>query len=259
VKSYGPWALVAGASEGLGAAFATSLARRGLNVVLLARRQAELEALSAKLRAEHKVEAVAGVVDLAAGDLRERVQPLLEGREVGVLVHNAAYAPSGELIEQPRESSLRALDVNCRSSLELLHLLVPAMAQRGRGGVVLMSSLTAFQGSPFTSVYGATKAFELTLAEGLWAELKPRGVDVLACCAGATRTPGYLRAMPGGAPGELEPTQVAEEALEALGKRPLHIPGRFNRFASLLMRKLMTRKQTIAMMAAQTKKLKAAT
>jgi short-subunit dehydrogenase len=258
LKEYGPWALVAGASEGLGAAFATLLARSGLNLVLLARRQAELEALAAKLRAEHRVEAVAGVVDLAAADLRERVKPLLEGKEIGLLIHNAAFSPLGELVEQPVADSLRALDVNCRSSLELLHLLVPPMAQRGRGAVVLMSSLTAFQGSPFTSVYGATKAFELTLAEGLWAELKPRGVDVLACCAGATRTPGYLRAMPNGAPGELEPTQVAEEALAALGKRPLHIPGRFNRFASLLMRKLMTRQQTISMMAAQTKKLKAA-
>jgi len=254
---YGEWALVAGASEGLGAAFAVGLARRGYKLLLLARRPAPLEALAQTLQLEHKVEAVAAAVDLAAPDLLEKVTPLLAGRALGVLVHNAAYSPLGALIEQPREQSLRALDVNCRSSLELLHLVLPAMVSRGRGAVVLMSSLTAFQGSPYTSVYGATKAFELTLAEGLWAELKPKGVDVLACCAGATRTPGYLRAMPGKAPGELEPEAVAEAALNALGKGPLLIPGRFNRFASLLMRRLMTRKQTISMMASQTKKLKA--
>jgi short-subunit dehydrogenase len=252
---YGPWALVAGASEGLGAAYANALARRGLNVVLLARRAAELEALCIKLRAEHKVEAVPGVIDLAARDVADGVKPLLEGREVGLFVHNAAYSPVGALIDQPRENSVRALETNCRSSLELLHLLLPPMVQRGRGGVILMSSLTAFQGSPFTSVYGATKAFELTLAEGLWAELKPKGIDVMACCAGATRTPGYLRTMPNGAPGELEPEPVAEGAVEALGKGPMFIPGRFNRFASLLMRRLMSRKQTIAMMGAQTRRL----
>ncbi len=91
-------------------------------MLLLARRAAELEALAAKLRADHKVEAVAAVVDLAALDLCERVKPLLEGREVGLLVHNAAFSPLGPLVGRP-ESSLRALDVNCRSSLELLHLL----------------------------------------------------------------------------------------------------------------------------------------
>jgi uncharacterized protein len=255
--AYGEWALVAGASEGLGAAFATSLARRGYKLLLLARRPAQLEAFTQKLRLEHKVEADAVAVDLAAPDFVDKVKPLLAGRELGLLIHNAAYSPLGPLNEQSREQSLRALDVNCRSSLELLHLVLPSMVSRGRGAVVLMSSLTAFQGSPYTSVYGATKAFELTLAEGLWAELKPKGVDVLACCAGATRTPGYLRAMPGKAPGELEPEAVVEEALDALGKKPLLIPGRFNRFASLLMRRLMTRKQTIAMMASQTKKLKA--
>jgi short-subunit dehydrogenase len=255
MTKYGPWALIAGASEGLGAAYASGLARRGFNVLLLARRAAELEALCARLRAEHKVEAVAGVVDLAASDVVERVRPLLEGREVGLYVHNAAYSPLGAFIDQPRENSMRALEVSCRASLELLHLLLPPMVQRGRGGVILMSSLTAFQGSPFTSVYGATKAFELTLAEGLWAELKPKGIDVMACCAGATRTPGYLRAMPNGAPGELEPQIVAEGALDALGRGPMFIPGRFNRFASLLMRRLMSRRQTIAMMASQTRRL----
>ena len=127
---------------------------------------------------------------------------------------------------------------------------------RGRGAVVLMSSLTAFQGSPYASIYGATKAFNLSLAEALWSELAASGVKVIASCAGATLTPGYLkRSARGGAPGELEPAQVAKETLAALGSGPLLIPGAFNRFASFLMRRLMPRRTTIGLMGSQTRKL----
>jgi short-subunit dehydrogenase len=129
------------------------------------------------------------------------------------------------------------------------------MAARGRGGIVLMSSVTAFQGSPYVATYGATKAFLLTLAEGLWFELAPRGVDVLAVCAGATRTPRYLKSAQGRAPGEVEPDVVAREALAALGKRPLVIPGRFNRFASQLLRRLLPRRATVRIMGGQTRHL----
>ncbi len=257
MKAYGSWALVAGASEGLGAAFATSLAQRKYNLVLLARRPAPLEALAQDLRATHSIEVVTRAMDLGAPDVLAQVAPLVEGREVGVYVHNAAYSGIGDFTELPRERSLQSLDVSCRAALEILHLLLPAMRRRSRGAVVLMSSLTAFQGSPYASVYGATKAFHLALAEGLWAELRPYGVDVLACCAGATRTPGYLKSMPNGAPGELEPAAVAEEALDALGKGPMRIPGRFNRFASLFMRRLLPRRTAISIMGAQTQKLKA--
>ncbi len=106
------------------------------------------------------------------------------------------------------------------------------------------------------SIYGATKAFNLTLAEGLHTEFKPRGVDVLACCAGATRTPGFLRSAPDGAPGQLEPEQVVEEALGKLGRSAFMIPGAFNRFASLMMRRLMPRKTTVQILADQAKRLR---
>lgn len=120
-----------------------------------------------------------------------------------------------------------------------------------------MSSLTAFQGTPLLSVYGATKAFNLSLAEGLHTELVTKGVDVLACCAGATRTPGFLRASPDGAPGQLEPAQVVEEALQKLGRTAFMIPGRFNRFASLLMRRLLPRASTVKLLAKEAQRLKA--
>lgn len=241
------WAVVAGASEGLGAAFAKALAARGHPLLLLARRKDALEAVAAPLRAQ--VEVVTHAVDLAA--------PIDAGlfaeREIDVLVCNAAYAPLGPFDGQALDEKLRAIDVNVRAPVALTHLLLPKMIQRKRGAVFVMSSLTAFQGSPYLSVYGATKAFGLSFAEALWAEAAPHGVKVVAVCAGATRTPGYLKTAIGKAPGELEPDQVAEEALAAAG--PVVIPGAFNRFASFLMRRLMPRSSAVALMGGQTRKL----
>jgi short-subunit dehydrogenase len=255
-ERFGQWALVAGASEGLGAAFASQLAAQGLNLLLLARRKPALDALADELRKRHEVQVETFQVDLGAADLAATVAAVVAGREVGVLVCNAAVSPMGPFHELPAEQHLRALDVNCRSPLLLLHALVPAMIERRRGAVILMSSLTAFQGSPLISVYGATKAFNLALAEGLWDELRPHGVDVLACCAGATRTPNYLRTRAeGGAPGEQDPEDVAREALAALGRGPVLIPGRFNRFASFLLRRVLPRRATVALMGQQTRKL----
>lgn len=118
-----------------------------------------------------------------------------------------------------------------------------------------MSSLTAFQGSPFLATYGATKAFNLVLGEGLWFELRSRGVDVLACAAGATRTPGFLRASPDGEPGMIEPAQVVEEALGSLGRSGVMIPGRFNRFASFLMRRILPRGTAVGILGNRTRNL----
>jgi len=252
MKRYGEWALVAGASEGLGAAFAAALAAEGYKLILLARRADALAAVAATL----KVEVVTASVDLASDNLTDQLAPLLVGREVGVLVCNAAWAPLGPFADQTLADNLRAIDVNCRAPLTLVHLLAGPMLARGRGAVVLMSSLTAFQGSPYTATYGATKAFNLSLGEALWYEWGPRGVDVLACCAGATRTPNYLAAAAkGGAPGELDPAQVVDEALRHLGRGPTLVPGAFNRTASWVMRRLLARATTVRIMGSQTRRL----
>ncbi len=253
---WGPWAVVAGASEGLGAAFAEGLAARGHDVVLVARRVDKLEALAEALRARHGVGVLVVGLDLAVPDVAEQLAVALGGREVGVLVCNAALAPLGPFLDTPAPDLVRALEVNGRATVLLVRSLVPAMVARRRGAVVIMSSLTAFQGSPWTTLYGATKAFGLSFAEGLWIELAPHGVEVIACAAGATRTPNYLaHAAKGGAPGELEPAQVVEEALAGLGRGPLVIPGVFNRWASFFMRRLLPRALTIRIMGAETRKL----
>ena len=174
---------------------------------------------------------------------------------MGLLVYNAAWSPIGRFVDVPLEEHLRAVDVNTRTPTALAHHFGQSMARRGRGGIVLLSSLTAFQGSPFVATYGATKAYNLALGESLWFELKESGVDVLAVCPGVTRTPGLLKASPQGGPGMLEPEQVVREALAGLGKRPFVVPGAFNRAVSFFLRYFMPRRSTVSLMGSQTKKL----
>jgi short-subunit dehydrogenase len=256
VRKYGPWGLVAGASEGLGAAWANALAARGLNLVLLARRADVLDATAASIRAKHSVEVRTSSLDVAAAGFAAELEKLTAGLEVGLAVFNAAHAPAGPFLDSSLENQLRSVEVNCRGPLTLAHVLGRSMAARGRGGLVLMSSLTAFSGSPFLSTYGATKAFNLVLGEGLWFELRARGVDVLAVAAGATTTPGFWRASPHGEPGMISPEQVVAEALPKLGRTGVMIPGAFNRVASFFLRRVLPRRTAVRILGDRTTKLR---
>jgi short-subunit dehydrogenase len=251
-ERYGPWALVAGASEGLGAAFARALAARGLNVVMVARRAGLLERVAQEVRQEHGVEVRPMPGDLAAREFVERVQEECARLPLGLFVYNACEAPVGDLADADTGELMRVVDVNVRAPVLLLRGLLPAMIARGRGGVVLMTSMAGNQGSPRLAAYSASKAFARELAEGLWYELKPSGVDLVACCAGAIRTPGYAAAAGKDALGTLDPEQVAAQALHALGRGPVVIPGAFNRIAAVLMTRLLPRRKAIAVMAGST-------
>jgi len=252
---YGPWAVVAGASTGLGAEFARQLAARGLNVLLLARRRDVTEQLAAQLAAEFHVEARAAAVDLGAPDLLAQLRAAIAGLEVGLCVYNAASSLIGPFLEQPLEEKLRVIDVNCRGPLIFADELGRQMAARGKGGIVIMASLAAAQGSPLVTTYAATKAFDLVLAEGLWDELGLRGVDVVACRAGATRTPNYEAAKPAGKVPIMEAAPVVTEALAALGKRPSVVPGFMNRLGDVVLGRLLSRKTAIRIMSRTTRRL----
>lgn len=250
-ERYGPWAVVAGASEGLGAAFARQCSERGLKVVLIARREPVLRELAASLKTETRCV----TLDLAQPDAAARLAEATAELDVGLVVYNAALSPIGPFQQQSLEENLKAIEVNVRTPTAVAHHFVPRLVKRGRGGLVLLSSLTAFQGSPFVSTYGATKSYNLALAEGLWAELRGSGIDVLGVCAGATATPNLLKATTKAPPGMQQPDDVVRETLNSLAAGPLLIPGRFNRFASFFMRRLMPRRMTIQIMGEQTRKL----
>jgi short-subunit dehydrogenase len=248
---YGPWALIAGASEGLGAEFATQLAMRGLNLVLVARRADRLGALAAQLAANRAVQVRTLALDLSQADAAASIITRTSDIEVGLLIYNAARSVIGPFLERPLDDHLNEIDVNCRAPLTLAHALGQRMVARGRGGIVLMSSLSATHGSPLIANYAATKAYNLVLAEGVWDELRAHGVDVLACCAGATTTPSYLASAPrrgAGTRSAMSAQSVVAETLAALGKGPSIIPGRFNRLAAFLMRRLLSRRAAITIM-----------
>lgn len=252
---YGPWALVAGASAGLGEAFARALAARGLNLLLLARRAEALETLAGQLRQTYGVQVRHEALDVGRPDVAERALQLAAGVEVGLLVYNAAHSVIGPFLDNPLEEQLRVLDVNCRGPLALAHTLGRPMAQRGRGGLVLMTSLAGSQGGPLLASYAASKAFNLVLAEGLWAELGPRGVDVVACRAGATRTPGYASSRPKKSIRLMEPETVVERTLEALGHAPSLVPGALNAVAAFLLVRVFPRRAAIRVMGRATQAL----
>ena len=255
-ERYGPWALVAGGSEGLGAAFAEQLAGLGLNVVLVARRPGPLQEAAEGLHDRHGIEVRSVAVDLAEPGFLAALQRATAGLEIGLLVCNAAAAHTAAFLEADPRDYLPLLDTNCRAPLWLLRWLGEQMAARRRGGIVVMTSLSAFQGSPFVTVYGATKAFLLNLAEGAGSELGPFGVDVLACAAGPIRTPNYLsskEAAKGPRALEMEPGEVAREALRALGRKTLLVPGRLNRLAMFFMGRLLPRAAAVRLIARSTR------
>jgi short-subunit dehydrogenase len=251
-SKYGPWALVAGASAGLGAEFATQLAARGLNVILVARQADRLTQLSATLATEQHVQVRTLPIDLADDDAPEAIVTQTNDIEIGLLVYNAAYSAIGAFLDRPLEHHRRELNTNCRAPLTLAYRLGQKMRARQRGGIVLMSSLSALHGSPMIANYAATKAFNQVLAEGLWDELRRSSVAVLACCAGATATPGYLASRPKAAHfnagSAMTPQVVVAEALQALGTQPSLIPGRGNRLAAFIMRRVLPRRIAIQIM-----------
>lgn len=247
---YGPWALVAGASEGIGEAFARALARRRLDLILIARREDKLRDVAAEIAAAHGVEVHPLALDLADPELATRLREGVGTREVGLLIYNAAYSHVGGFFEQSLATKLRTIDVNCRGPIVLCHELGQSMCARGRGGIVLMGSLAGMQGSPRLATYAASKAFDLVLAESLWGELRDHGVDVLACVAGSTRTPGFEQVAGGSKGPVMEPQQVVEEVIEALGGRPSMIPGLANKLASLILNNLPRKRRVLIMKAA---------
>ena len=255
---YGPWALVAGAAVGLGAEYARQLGARGLDLVLVDRDAGPLEATAREIRRASGVPVQTLVLDLARADVADIVSAATAGLEIGLLVYNAAIGTVSPFLALTTKNVQVMLDVNCRGPLFLVHALAPAMVARGRGGIVIMSSMSGSFGSAQLTVYAATKAFDLVFADALWAELRGHGVDVLAVQPGSTRTPGWQSSQPpelqGPGPHVMEPADVVAAALETLGAEPTLIPGDANRQGAQLLASL-PRRQAIELMSDITGKL----
>jgi uncharacterized protein len=256
---YGPRALVAGGATGMGAEYCRQIAAMGLDLVVLDRDESALDATAAELRsAPDAVDVVTAVVDLGqpAEPLLESVRRIVGDLEIGLLVANAAWSPVGPFLDSDLAGLLAAIDINCRAPVVLVHELGARMVARGRGGIIVMSSLAAETGTAQVALYSATKAFDLVLAEGLWYELRDRGVDVVAIRPGSTRTPGWQSSQPasGDIKGVMEPADVVRDALAALGTIPSISAGRANRAAEAMFRS-MSRRDVIELMSGITSRL----
>ncbi len=242
-EKYGPWALVTGASSGIGAEFAKQLAERNLNLILIARRKEKLEHLGRSLEKKNKIQVETITADLSRSDFMSLISPVAQTREIGLLVNNAGFGIGGHFLEHDLERELALLDVNCRAPLILAHEIGRKMTERRRGGIIFVSSVSAYMATPFEASYAASKVYELFLGESLWYELKQQGVDVLSLCPGSTMTEFHeisgtraFAAMP------VEP--VVALALKKLGKKQSVIAGWHNRLlvslAKIVPRRMIT-------------------
>ncbi len=226
-QQYGPWALIAGGSEGIGAAFADELGKAGFNLVVIARRDGPLESTAQKVRAESGVEVRTLALDMSRSDMLDGVREVTDDIDVGLLVYNVGKVyGSGSFLGRKLGDIHKTIQLNANGQTALSHQFGNKMVARGRGGIVLVGSLAGNAGGATMVLYSAGKAFAQIFAEGLWAELKPLGVDVAYIVVGATNTP--VRASQGYVDDPnvfvAEPEDVARDALNNIANGPVIVP-----------------------------------
>ncbi|PWK59149.1 SDR family NAD(P)-dependent oxidoreductase [Roseicyclus mahoneyensis] len=221
---FGPAALITGASDGIGRAFAGRLAEQGFDLILVARREAALQDLALDLGERFGVRVTVVALDLSQAGAVSDLLTRPETAQIGLVVAAAGYGSIGTFLQQDLAQEAGMVDLNCRSVVELVHGTGRRMADRGRGGIIVFSSLVGFSGAPLSATYAATKGFVQSFAEGIAPELRQRGVDVLSVAPGPVGTGFAARAgMQMGR--SASPDTVARAALSALGRRGTVRPG----------------------------------
>jgi len=224
---YGPWAVIAGASEGTGAEYARQLAAHGIHCLLVARRSEPLRQIAQELIDKYHVQTRVLSVDLSSPDAAQRMKTATADVEVGLYVSNAGADSTGlHFLDVPLEQSHRLINMNVRTVIDAVYAFAPSMKARGRGGILLMSSGAALGGQQRVAMYSGTKAFELNFGESLWVELRKFGVDVLSVAAPAMDTPVLRAALAARnlkAQGIYDPKDVVRIALEYLPIGPTYV------------------------------------
>jgi uncharacterized protein len=257
-ERYGSWALITGASAGIGAQFARRLAGKGLNTILVARRQPLLDALASEIQRDHGVEATTLAVDLSEPGFLDTLDAATRELDVGLLVNNAGTTYGGAFLETDPSRHQREVHLNILAPLLLSHHLGRRMLERGRGGIIFVSSLFALQGVPNFANYAATKSYDLTLGDGLAHELGDRGIDVLTVAPGPTLTEGTERMGASTDSGPMPfraPDLVVTATLRSLGRRSTVVPGGMNRVMTAFTARSMSRSSRTRMWAAVLKRM----
>lgn len=227
LSQYGPWALVTGASSGIGEEFARQLAAKGLNLVLVARRADRMQALAEQLSQQYPIETRVISLDLTDPNFLSTLTPQVEDIEIGLLVNNAGMMLNGPIHKVDLRRHQQLLALNCEAPLMLAHYYGKAMRARKQGGIIFTSSVSAFMSVPYMSHYAASKAYVLSLAESMSYEMRDANVAVQALCPGYTETE-----MTAGIKGNIKmmtPTEVVKESLDNLGSKFTVINGANNR------------------------------
>jgi len=236
-QKYGPWALITGASSGIGMEFARQLAERGLNLALVARREDKLKSLATELADKFTIEIKVIIADLSRDDFLPNLKNAVSSLEIGLLVNNAGQVNTGAIVDNTLEEELKLLNLNCRAPLILAHEFGKQMRDRKCGGIIFLGSVLSFASVPYWANYAASKAYDLALAEGLGAEMKEHHVDVLALCPGFTRTEfAEFAKLNDLMATDVQP--VVKHALNKLGKSRIAIPGFINKLNGLSTRLL---------------------
>jgi len=222
-NKYGNWAIVTGASSGIGLELATQLAGSGFNLILNARNEERLKNAEQQLKS-NGIQIKLVVADVAESDGVEKIILASKGLDVGLLINNAGYGTSGLFVDTSLHAEINMLRVNCEAVLSLTHYFSQKFKQQKRGGIIFLSSLVAFQGVPFAANYAATKAYIQSFAEALAVELKPYCVDVLAAAPGPVES-GFGQRANMKMSNSISPDKLGVPILKALGKQANVIPG----------------------------------
>jgi short-subunit dehydrogenase len=251
--TYGDWGLVAGAAEGLGAAFARALAAQHMNLILVDHQKELLNVLITDLEGSFHIEAKALHLDLAGKDSVEIMMHTIAEVDCRFIIYNAAFSRVQKYLENDRQMLDRYVQVNISTPMQLVHSFCQLHQKDPdlKKGILLMSSLAGSWGTQLLSPYGASKAFNQNLAESLHYELKDEGFDVLACIAGPTETPGYRASLPRGERRSvpvMHPEEVVKAGLSALGRKPFVVTGLRNRLIFFIMSRLFSRRISLRIM-----------
>jgi len=239
VDKYGPWALVTGASSGLGVEFAHQLAKKGLHLVLVARRAEQMQALADSLQQSYGIQTKVVPIDLAEEGFMDKLNPALEGLDLGLIVNNAGINCEGHFYRGDLNRNLNMLRLNVEAPFIISYELGKRLIERKKGGIIMTSSVSAFQATPFLSHYGATKAYLLSLGESMNYEFKELGVDVLVLCPGMTESE-MTKGMKS-SPIVMKAEPVVKAAIDGLGSKVFIVPGLGNKLQVWLSNRLLSR------------------
>jgi len=227
---YGPTALVTGASSGIGVGYAEELAARGFNLVLSARRGDRLEALAARLKDQHGTQTKIVLADLSDPEGPAAILAATAGDDIGLVVSNAGFNMKGTFEKTSASRMAKMLTVNCHAPMQIAHGVIPrlkARREQGKGGgLIVTASVEGLIGCPYSTAYSATKALVVSLCEGLWAELRGHGIEVLASCPGATESEAMENSdLPASIKQNVQPArECAQLSLDNIGNGPRYIP-----------------------------------